>query len=166
MSLSESYLVEAAQELRNRRRARNHLLDFTCYTYPDYAGNWHHQLICSYLDRFVAGEITRLMIFAPPRSGKSELVSRRLPAFILGKRPDTTIIATSYGADLEVFVEKRFGKSFVIRLTGSNLLDAKKEETFNKFDTLADQRTRAFAEYELESEKAGPVFQLVTRLAF
>ena len=51
-------------------------------------------------------------------------------------------------------------------LTGSNLLDAKKEETFNKFDTLADQRTRDFAEYELESEKAGPVFQLVTRLAF
>lgn len=75
-------------------------------------------------------------------------------------------VTTSYGADLEVFVEKRFGKSFVIRLTGSNLLDAKKEETFNKFDTLADQRTRAFAEYELESEKAGPVFQLVTRLAF
>ena len=75
-------------------------------------------------------------------------------------------VTTSYGADLEVFVEKRFGKSFVIRLTGSNLLDAKKEETFNKFDTLADQRTRDFAEYELESEKAGPVFQLVTRLAF
>ena len=75
-------------------------------------------------------------------------------------------VTTSYGADLEVFVEKRFGKSFVIRLTGSNLLDAKKEETFNKFDTLADQRTGDFAEYELESEKAGPVFQLVTRLAF
>jgi outer membrane receptor protein involved in Fe transport len=75
-------------------------------------------------------------------------------------------VTTSYGADLEVFVEKRFGKSFVLRLTGSNLLDAKKEETFNKFTTLADQKTRDFDEYELESEKAGPVFQLVGRYAF
>ena len=82
------------------RAARSNLFDFTCYTYPGYAGNWHHRLICSYLDLFVAGEIKRLMIFAPPRSGKSELVSRRLPAYILGKAPDTTIIATSYGADL------------------------------------------------------------------
>jgi outer membrane receptor protein involved in Fe transport len=75
-------------------------------------------------------------------------------------------VATSYGADLEVFVEKRFGKSFVLRLTGSNLLDAKKEEVFNKFTTLADQKARDFDEYELESEKAGPVFQLVGRYAF
>jgi len=75
-------------------------------------------------------------------------------------------VTTSYGADLEVFVEKRFGKTFVLRLTGSNLLDAKKEEVFNKFTTLADQKARDFDEYELESEKAGPVFQLVGRYAF
>ena len=95
MSLSESYVVEAARELRNRRRAREHLFDFTLYTYPTYAANWHHRLICSYLDRFITGEIRRLMIFAPPRSGKSELVSRRLPAYILGRQPDTTIIGRS-----------------------------------------------------------------------
>ena len=82
------------------QRARSNLLDFTLYTYPAYASNWHHALICEYLDRFIAGDIRRLMIFAPPRSGKSELVSRRLPAYILGRQPDTTIIATSYGADL------------------------------------------------------------------
>jgi predicted phage terminase large subunit-like protein len=40
------------------------------------------------------------MIFMPPRHGKSELVSRRLPAYILGKNPDAPIIAASYGADL------------------------------------------------------------------
>ena len=75
-------------------------------------------------------------------------------------------VTTSYGADLEVFVEKRFGQNFVLRLTGSNLLDAKKEETFNKFNTLDDQLNRDFDEYEVESEKAGPVFQLVGRYAF
>lgn len=40
------------------------------------------------------------MVFEPPRHGKSELVSRRLPAYIYGRDPDASIIATSYGADL------------------------------------------------------------------
>lgn len=75
-------------------------------------------------------------------------------------------VTTKYGADLEVFVEKRFGQNFVLRLTGSNLLDAQKDETFNKFATLEDQLNRDFDEFEVETEKAGPVFQLVGRYAF
>ena len=88
-------LAEIDAELARRR-----LLNFTLWTMPGYQVNWHHEVVCGYLDRFVAGEIKRLMIFQPPRTGKSELVSRRLPAFILGQNPDATIIATSYGADL------------------------------------------------------------------
>jgi iron complex outermembrane recepter protein len=75
-------------------------------------------------------------------------------------------VTTSYGADLEIFVEKRFGDSFTIRAVGSNLLDGKKREVFNKFSTIEDQVDRDFDEYELESERAGPVFQLVGRFAF
>ena len=75
-------------------------------------------------------------------------------------------MTTTYGAELEVFVEKRFGKKFTIRAVGSNLLNGAKRETFNKFDNLADQVDRNFDEYELESEKAGPVFQLIARMAF
>ncbi len=75
-------------------------------------------------------------------------------------------VLTSYGADLEIFVEKRFGKSFTIRAVGSNLLNGAKRETFNKFTTIEDQNDRSFDEYELESEKAGPVFQLMARYAF
>lgn len=40
------------------------------------------------------------MIFAPPRHGKTELASRRLPAMIHGKYPDDQIIAASYGGSL------------------------------------------------------------------
>jgi len=40
------------------------------------------------------------MVFMPPRHGKSELVSRRFPAFILGKNPQANIISTSYSATL------------------------------------------------------------------
>jgi hypothetical protein len=75
-------------------------------------------------------------------------------------------IATEYGADLEAFIEKRFGESFVVRLTGQNLLDSSKDEVFDKFGTLADQAARSYDEYELETEKAGPVFQLTARWAF
>ncbi len=75
-------------------------------------------------------------------------------------------ITTEYGADLEIFVEKRFGERFVLRFTGSNLLDATKDEFFNKFNTIQDQRDRDFDEYEVETEEAGPVYQLVGRYAF
>ncbi|WP_332818675.1 TonB-dependent receptor plug domain-containing protein [Sphingopyxis sp.] len=75
-------------------------------------------------------------------------------------------VFTTYGADLEVFVEKRFGKSFTIRAVGSNLLNGAKREIFNKFNTIGEQAARDFDEYELESEKAGPVFQLMARYAF
>lgn len=75
-------------------------------------------------------------------------------------------VTTRYGADLEVFIEKRFGDSFTIRAVGSNLLDGTKDEAFNKFATTGDQISRDFDEYELESERAGPVFQVVARYAF
>jgi outer membrane receptor protein involved in Fe transport len=75
-------------------------------------------------------------------------------------------VKTTYGADLEVFVEKRFGERFVVRMTGSNLLDSKKREVFDKFDTIGDQFDRDYDEYELEQEEAGPVFQLVGRMTF
>ncbi|HEX5755927.1 MAG TPA: TonB-dependent receptor, partial [Arenimonas sp.] len=75
-------------------------------------------------------------------------------------------VRTEYGADLEAFVEKRFGEKLVLRLTGSNLLDASKDEFFDKFDTLADQIDRDYDEYELETERSGRVWQLMLRYAF
>ena len=68
--------------------------------------------------------------------------------------------------DLEIFVEKRFGDAFTIRAVGSNLLDGTKDEDFNKFNTVADQENRVFDEFEIESERAGPVFQVIARYAF
>lgn len=41
----------------------------------------------------------RLMIFMPPRHGKSESVSRFTPAWFLGMYPDKRVILTSYEAD-------------------------------------------------------------------
>ncbi len=77
-------------------------------------------------------------------------------------------VTTSYGGDLEVFIEKRFGNNLTIRAVGSNLLDGSKDEIFNKFSTIENQTDRNFddGEFELESERAGPVFQVIVRFAF
>lgn len=45
------------------------------------------------------GRTKRLMVFMPPRHGKSELVSRYFPAWYLGLFPDKRIILASYEAD-------------------------------------------------------------------
>jgi outer membrane receptor protein involved in Fe transport len=71
-----------------------------------------------------------------------------------------------YGEELDVFVEKTFGEKLSVRLSANNLLDAKKDEFFDKFDNQADQEGRDYDEYELESEQAGPAVQLVVRWAF
>ncbi len=79
-------------------------MGFTLYTKPNYETGWFNELLSLELDKFIddteAGKMPRLMIFAPPRSGKSEKASRRLPARILGKHPDWNVIATSYSSDL------------------------------------------------------------------
>ena len=63
-----------------------------------------HKYLCDILDKFIVdieeGRTPRLIVTAPPRHGKSEILSRRLPAYLLGKYPDYQIINTSYSADL------------------------------------------------------------------
>lgn len=85
-------------------QARRHLLPFIKYTNPGYIDGWFHRITCQELDSFlsdvVAKRSPRLMILAPPRHGKSEMASRRFPAFALGKHPDLSIIGTSYAGDL------------------------------------------------------------------
>lgn len=100
-SRDSSRRVMAARELLARRQARRSTLPFTRYTFPgEFQVNWHHQGLGRKLDAFVSGQIKRLMIFMPPRSGKSEMGSRRLPAYILGHYPDDEVMVCSYSADL------------------------------------------------------------------
>jgi len=101
---------EAAQELLRRRAARSNLLDFTLYTFPEYRAGWFHRNLASTLDKFlddcVNGRSPRLMVMAPPRHGKSEQVSRRLPAYAFGRHPDLKIISCSYSSDLSSLMNR------------------------------------------------------------
>lgn len=57
-------------------------------------------VLCNVLQRVVDGTLTRVLIFAPPRHGKSELVSRYLPAYYLYRYPDRWVGLASYGHEL------------------------------------------------------------------
>lgn len=93
-----------AQEIARREMARRRLLYFTTAMMPEYKPSWVHQDICRRLERFVkqveAQQSPRLMLFMPPRHGKSQLASGMFPSWVLGLHPEWKIIAASYGMDL------------------------------------------------------------------
>ncbi|MDR1037294.1 MAG: phage terminase large subunit [Deltaproteobacteria bacterium] len=80
------------------------MANFVRHMHPGYMMGWFHEEICDELDGFLTGvfrrESPRLLIAAPPRSGKSELASRMFPAYAFGKFPDIQLISTSYNANL------------------------------------------------------------------
>ena len=78
-------------------------------------------MIADALEAVERGENDRLMIFMPPRHGKSELASRRWPAWCLGRKPTRQIIAASYNSDLasdfgrdvrNIIASPEFGQTF------------------------------------------------------
>ena len=100
----DSRVIEAAKELLRRRKARSNLQDFICYLNPDYIVSDFSRTVCAALDEFIEqmanGERPVLVLGAPPQHGKSDIVSRYLPAYIFGKMPDLRIGGLSYGKDL------------------------------------------------------------------
>lgn len=91
--------IEVEMELF-RREAQQEFKSFIAWTMHTYKFNWHHLYLINKLEAFQRGEIRRLMVFMPPRHGKSQLVSRHLPAWIFGHNPDASVIACSYSAAL------------------------------------------------------------------
>jgi predicted phage terminase large subunit-like protein len=99
-------LLQLQLILVQRELARRDLLRFTTLTKPDYTSNWHHEKLAEKLNRVAEGQCKRLMIFMPPQHGKSELVSRRFPAFILGRNPDLRLILASHTHALAVSMNR------------------------------------------------------------
>ena len=93
-------LTQVLAERARRVKAGRNLLDFVSYTMPTYQVNWHHAILANKLQEFAEGKIKKLMVFMPPQHGKSELVSRRLPAYLLGRNPELKLIGCSYSSDL------------------------------------------------------------------
>jgi len=79
---------------------KDDFLAFANHVKPDYQIADHHKLIAEKLHQIEKREIKRLMIFMPPRHGKSEEVSRLFPTWYKGRHPDHDVIVTSYAESL------------------------------------------------------------------
>jgi len=80
--------------------AKRNFADFVQYVMPHYDMQWFHSYLCRKLDAFEHGEIKKLMVFMPPQHGKSELTTRKFPAYLLGKNPNRKMVVSSYNATM------------------------------------------------------------------
>ncbi|MFJ8934040.1 terminase large subunit domain-containing protein [Streptomyces sp. NPDC102364] len=122
MSTAEAELVRSAQELRRLAALQS----------PERMGRYvqgrrhhlraHTKVVDDHLVQLGNG-IDRLLIVMPPRSGKSELVCRLLPLWLLANDPARAVVISSYAASLAIksgrWVRRmvaEFGDAFGMRL--------------------------------------------------
>lgn len=96
---------QARAEHERRKRAR--LRSFPTFgswlpqASPSMTWDWDWQrYVQSYYDRVTAGEINRLMVFVPPRHGKTEMGTVRYPVYRMERDPTTRTIVAAYGQTL------------------------------------------------------------------
>lgn len=97
----------ARQELAQRELARRYYYHYARYTWPGWIDARHHELLAAKLqqvERYIvtggAEGIGRLLIFMPPRHGKSLNASTLFPTWFLGRNPDKRVIISSYNGNL------------------------------------------------------------------
>lgn len=74
--------------------------DFISRVNPHYQFYPHLDTLIDLLQQVADDHIKRLMVFMPPRHGKSELVSRLFPAYYLLQHPERWVALASFGAEL------------------------------------------------------------------
>lgn len=84
---------------------RTDLLSFTQTMFKarkgiEFVANWHHEKLCTALERVVIGKCKRLIINIPPRYSKTELAVVNFIAWCMGNFPDCEFIHASYSKRL------------------------------------------------------------------
>lgn len=102
--------LRALERQKAAIEARDSLMGFTKFTMPDpahpndvsksvYDNALHHDAIAAVIEEVEKGEIQFLILTVPPRHGKSELVSRRLPSWYMGRHPEQSVVVATYNDD-------------------------------------------------------------------
>ena len=143
---NQKLLKEIEAENISRELASREFKEYIGYTFPQYEWSWHLEDLAWLLQAFVTGENNKiteayqifdvnqydvLCLNFPPRQGKSEEATIRLPTWYLGKFPEKEVISVSYNSDLAI----EFGTK------ARNLIDS--DEFRNVFDIRLSEDTRA-----------------------
>jgi predicted phage terminase large subunit-like protein len=107
---------------------------------PDWQWDWLHlQFIREQLARVTAGEINKLMLFVPPRHGKSEMVTVRYSAWRLERNPGQRVIIGAYNQTLANKFSRKVRRIAIER----NLPIDRKRTASEEWETLAGGGLRA-----------------------
>ncbi len=106
-------LYRRTAKTKPRKATLEGFQSFTTKANPRF--KWHHHCIkiANILVRVANGELSRVMIFAPPRHGKSELLSRLFSAYYLSLFPDRWVGINSYAADLAYTLSRSARENFL-----------------------------------------------------
>ncbi|MGD9627810.1 MAG: phage terminase large subunit [Pyrinomonadaceae bacterium] len=143
-------LLPNAERGKPRPPGRRDLENWLKQTFPEWTWTWRYQrYLYEHLDRVTAGKCRRLMIFMPPRHGKSETVTVRYTAWRLLRDPKLNVILGSYNQRLA----DRFSRKIKRIASGSLAAGAEgcepcepgalpgKEASFRRLDSASEWET-------------------------
>lgn len=133
----EERLLSLERELF-RLDAQGHFPIFLNYTQPTYERQWFHTLIAQKCQQLFDGTLgtNKLMLFVPPQHGKSEIVSRKFPAWVLGRNPRMKIVGSSYSADLA----QQFSRSIQRVIDSKEYTEVFPETYLNSSNVVTDAK--------------------------
>lgn len=139
-----SRLLQRLPTLDEVRQARAYA-DFSYFVdydseYRDRPGK-HLDVLDETLMKVSTGEIKRLIVTMPPRHGKSERVSKKFPAWHVGRNPSDEIIVASYSIDLS----RGFSRISRDTLTSNN----------GVFDASVDPNNKSSESWGIEGYRGG-----------
>lgn len=108
---------------------------------PAYTWDWDHlRYVQKYMDMVTNKEIRNLMVFLPPRHGKSEQITVRYPPYMLERDPASRLVITSATASL---AEKFSRKSRAIVRSRSIVELDKERQSVKDWRTMSGGGLRA-----------------------
>ncbi len=121
-SLTRSELLDLLPYLTEQERAEVDLLladepltfrEFIRKVNPRFRFYRHLDILIDVLQRVADGELHRLMVFMPPRHGKSETVSRLFSAYYVYRWPERFVGLSSYAAGLAYTLSRNARDNYV-----------------------------------------------------
>ena len=92
--------ITIIEELQARYEGMGSFKGYVKYVRSNYIWSNFTNTLCDEIDKFIAsvlaGNRPILILNAPPRHGKSEIASRLLPAYLMGRFPNWSIVGASY----------------------------------------------------------------------
>jgi predicted phage terminase large subunit-like protein len=130
-------------------KARRSFKDYCAYSDPVYEFPDHLLFLIKKLEAVERGDIRRLMISMPPRHGKTETVSKKFPAWFLGRRPDQNVILSSYSYGL-------------VKDYSRNVRDMIESRLYQiAFNITTSESARAVCDWDIAEHRGGLLAQSV-----